>query len=283
MVPRPVPGSVPHSWDDLVYRCDGCGIGWSNAREPRIRRRLTRAPEMNVPPQVRDGLNEVLVAAVNVRNRASKRWKFCSDRSEDAVTWTVVRGLQQLGRVDALLPADAHSRYSDAPSVLLWGAPTGDPGATGLADRLARISKQLGERPTSRTEPDVVVEWPDLVAVVEAKLGSTNDRKPAEYRGWDLYVDGTFTAPAATVGGTGLYELVRNWRIGSELAGERRFVLVNLGTADLNDDDAALRAVITESSSGRIVARTWADVLQETGGWLRAYGEAMRLIKPSTG
>lgn len=234
---------------------------------------------MNVPAEVRDGLEAVLAAAVNIRNQPAKRWKFCSDRSEDAVTWTVVRGLQQVGRLDALLPVDVRARATDAPSLLLWGVRARGPGAGGLASRLERASTQLGERPASRTEPDVVVEWPDVVAVIEAKFGSRNDRKPADYRGWHLYLDATFAAPAETVRETGLYELVRNWRIGSELAGERRLVLVNLGRAKLDADVAALRAVVAETPSRRIVARTWANVLQETDGWLRTYGERMGLIK----
>lgn len=31
LVARAVAGGVPHSWDDLVYRCDDCELGYSNS------------------------------------------------------------------------------------------------------------------------------------------------------------------------------------------------------------------------------------------------------------
>ena len=49
--------------------------------------------------------------------------------------------------------------------------------------------------------------------------------------------DGLLQCPAR--GGChdqGLYELVRNWRIGSELAGDSEFVLVNLAPTKLEAD-----------------------------------------------
>jgi hypothetical protein len=65
-----------------------------------------RHPERNVPNEVSGGLNEVLGNALNVRNQTAKRDKFCFSSSEDAVTWTIFRGLEDAHAL-ALVPAAA--------------------------------------------------------------------------------------------------------------------------------------------------------------------------------
>jgi hypothetical protein len=52
-----------------------------------------------IPIEVNDGLDTTLAEALNMRNRPSKRNAFCSASSEDAVTWTVFRGLDVIGRL----------------------------------------------------------------------------------------------------------------------------------------------------------------------------------------
>lgn len=279
LVPRSVPRGKPDSWDDLVYRCDVCGIGFSNATARRDRRRIVRSPEMNVPEGVRDGLTDVLGRAANVRNRPSKRWKFCSEKSEDAVTWTVVRTLTTEHALGRLLPPQLASADEMEPAVLLWGVPVSGPGAEELRVELEHISDRIGERPASRSEPDVIVAWRDVLAIVEAKLTSKNDSKPATYSGWSLYhSEKYFRAAPGPVAGTGLYELVRNWRIGCELAGRRRFVLVNLSPIALDADADKLRAVIREDARHSLVTRVWVDVLadasQELVTFARSRGAA---------
>jgi hypothetical protein len=254
---------VPYSWDDLLYRCDHCGVGFSNSASPRNRRRIVRSPELNVPAAVRDGLVDVLAEAANIRNRPSKLWKFCSEKSEDAVTWTVVRTLATENGLDRLLPPRQRSDKQGEPVLLLWGVPMSASGKW-FRERLGQISDALGELPRSRSEPDVVVAWKDVLAIVEAKLSSKNDRKPARYAGWSLYHSSDyFTAAPARVAETGLYELARNWRIGCELAGDRRFVLVNLSPAPLDLDADVLRGVIREDARHTLVTRTWAEVLAD--------------------
>src|ERR1700754_2065901 len=83
-------GKVATGFDGCAFRCHSCGIALSNAAQPQQRVLITRSPELNVPVEVRAGLNAALAGAATVGNRARKREKFCSATSEDAVTWTVV-------------------------------------------------------------------------------------------------------------------------------------------------------------------------------------------------
>ena len=108
-------GAVPHHWDELVYRCEPCGFGFSNATDPRQRRVIVRSPELNVPVSVRKGLKDALGKAVNTRNRRTKWWKCCSSRSEDAMTWTVARTLQQTGTLGRLIPKKLSESVSGEP------------------------------------------------------------------------------------------------------------------------------------------------------------------------
>lgn len=276
---RPVVAKRPHSWNDLVYRCEDCGWGWSNARLPSARRRITREPWRNVPEEVRDGLGEVLAGAVNVRNQKPKAWKFCSETSEDAVTWTVVRGLQQLGKLELLLPPELRSHVAGEPSVLLWGVPAGGDEAQALAKELESVSTRLHENPRSRTEPDVILAWRELLVVVEAKLGSRNERKAADYAGWPLYTDSrAFTGTEAAVAATGLYELVRNWRFGWELAGTRPFLLMNLGRESLEADAWRLGPGLSLSERRMLRTRQWSEVIPDGVEWFRVYAEQKKLL-----
>jgi hypothetical protein len=229
------------SRDTCMYRC-GCGTCYSNARAERNRRKIVASPELNVPEQVRPGLEQVLSQAVNERNRPTKAWKFCSDRTEDAATWTVFRYLQNTGCLGLIVSGEASSL--PAPGVLFWGVPAGGSDAEPVAEQLENISRSLGERASARTEPDVIVVWPNLLVVIEVKLGSGNDRQPGK-PAFERYLDQAhlYGEPKAAIMESGYYELVRNWRIGAELA-ERRacegFLLVNLGPPRLAQDMAVV-------------------------------------------
>lgn len=96
-------GTRPESFEGCAFRCHACGIGFSNSSNPAARIRITRTPQLNVPEAVRDGLDVALAGAVNVTNRPTKVHKFCSASSEDAVTWTVARALEQTSSVGALV------------------------------------------------------------------------------------------------------------------------------------------------------------------------------------
>ena len=67
----------------------------------------------------------------------------------------------------------------------------------------------------------------------DKKLGGKNELKPPGYSGWPLYWSDDYfrVSPQREVAASGLYELVRNWRIGAELARERAFLLINLAPA----------------------------------------------------
>jgi hypothetical protein len=251
-------------FDSCLFRCV-CGVAYSNAASPQARRKIYRDPELNVPLEVRGGLADVLARSVNELNRESKRESFCSTASEDAVTWTVFRYLASSGTLDVVAEVAGASAASQTPALLLWGAPADEtePART-LAARLARVSAELGEDPHRRTEPDVVVAWPELLLVIEVKYRSGNDRKP-DYPHFWRYLDREelFAVSTAEIERDGRYELTRNWRVAAGLAepGSSAMV-VNLGLRGVAADGNDFASKLAVTANRRFVGLEWQTLVR---------------------
>ena len=272
-----------HSREDCIYRCE-CGVAYSNGVNERERVLITVSPELNVPKAVRPGLVETLGQAANHTNRAKKLFEFCSENSEDAITWTVFRGLQQRGRLDALVaPEHPHGE----PALLLWGVPLGGDRAPEVASALAEACGLLGEKANELSEPDVIVVWPELTVLIEAKFLGKNERQP-NHRNFDRYLDRPelFAASPDEVAAAGYYELTRNWRIGAALAERLQtpgFLLINLGPPEKIEVDADIFMTLVKRVPLRQFAScSWSDVLEAAKpleAWLDRYAsERHRLL-----
>jgi hypothetical protein len=240
-------GEVATGFSDCAFRCHPCGIAFSNAVKPQGRVRITRTPELNVPAEARAGLGKALDGAVTVGNRIKKRKKFCSATSEDAVTWTLVRGLLEAGRVSALVSKE---QLGEPQAVLTWGYPVAGPAAADAVARLLKISDALGENVIWRSEPDV---HRAMAAAARLHRGEVRQRQrsPAQ-------LQGLRNVPArprplrlddATVASEGSYQLTRNWVIGTRMAEDLSvpFQLINLGPAAVSPHAAKFRALLAET------------------------------------
>lgn len=274
-------GKPASGFDSCAYRCLRCGVAFSNAKSPRSRVAITASPDLNVPEQVRPGLADALAGAVNVHNRPVKAVKFCSDLSEDAVTWTVVGGLRADGALGALV---GETQLPPPQALLLWGHPVvGHHQAGEVRQALVEVSDDLGEHPERRSEPDVIVMWPSLLVFVEAKHGSTNESQPG-YAGYGNYLPapGRFIASDERVREEGSYQLTRNWIIGAALAAKLgvSFRLVNLGPAGIADHAAGFAALLRQTPERRFEHRTWQEVIGAVTppAWLLDYAKGHRLV-----
>jgi hypothetical protein len=266
-------GKPAADFDGCAFRCLNCGIGFSNAKNPSARIRITATPEGNVPPEVQAGLSETLQGAINVRNRPTKRQKFCSHNSEDAVTWTVVSGLRAAGALGALV---GDPDLGPPSALLLWGHAVDGPDATAARDHLFSISDALHENAGGRSEPDVIALWPNLLVFVETKHGSANDRHP-NYIGYDTYLPapGLFAVDDAAIRAEGSYQLMRNWVIGAAMGTALGVPLrlVNLGPAAIAEHAAGFAALLVQTADRRFEHRRWTQVLADgpKPPWLEAY------------
>lgn len=132
--------SAATSYGTCLYECESCRRRYSNARDPEQRTMFESEPAANVPPEIVPGLHEVLDSAINKSNRRNKREKFCAETSEDAVTWTVFRWLQQTGHATLVPELCGSNPPKGAPSLLLWGASAGGEEASDVRERYLLVS-----------------------------------------------------------------------------------------------------------------------------------------------
>lgn len=275
-----------HTYADCLRRCERCGVGYSNARSETGAVLIHRNPACNVPEEVRDGVLETLALAINVRNREGKLRSFCSENSEDAVTWTVFQHLhqtKQLRSVLATLGVGPAMKSTSEPVLLLWGVPVPRDNTEGmeLAERLVKTIDGIERLPQSRSEPDVVLDFGAAgVVFIEVKLRSGNDLKKTSYSGWPKYLYGSIAfGDPDKAASTRLYELARNWRIGWELAGERPLTVVNLGLPELFKDEKGailnyFSGCLTQGPDRVFQCLTWGELLRAIRAkprWLLAY------------
>lgn len=250
-----------------------------------MRRMIHHDPRLNVPPEVRDGVREVLSTALNVRNRPTKVKKFAIETSEDALAWTVFRHLWGLGEVGSALGVEGLAPTS----IHYWG--TSWPPAQGpdrLRDSLCSIlGTQFGERTLGLSEPDLIVEGPDRLVVVEVKFGSGNDCRP-HYKGFPKYLRDTaamFSRSADQVASDGYYELVRNWVAGAALAEQRQraFTLINLAPESCRRSSGAFAASLAQSTDRRFQFVSWPELLarlaRPLAPWFGEYLHTRGLIR----
>jgi hypothetical protein len=250
---------VARTYENCLRKCEKCEIGASNAKEPQSVTFICKDPLGNIPPEARHLALETLSQALNERSRETKRIRFGFSTSEDAITWVVFSYLLRSGRlVEALIKAGlAPPEAAEvSPSLLLWGVPVDDNGhGSSIRKRLIERCKELRERRSSYSEPDVIIDIGQFGLIfIEAKYRSGNDVKPPDYRGWDTYLDASWVDwRKEDVRESGLYELARNWCLMSGIAGDCSKTLVNLGADEIfaSQDAKRLKRFAFALGSGR--------------------------------
>jgi hypothetical protein len=231
--------SMATQFDNCLRRCEPCGIGASNAANPKAVTYIHRDPLENIPIASRQGASEALGQAFNVRSRGSKRRRFGFSTSEDAVTWVVFTYLLRSGQLLAALRRAgliAEGTSTTEPTLLLWGAPVDNCArGTDIRKQLSDLCVSLQEDPNSFSEPDVIVDLGEGGLIfIEVKHLSGNDSQPAKHSGWSKYGSaGGLAWRIEDVKTSGCYELARNWCLLKSLAADRPATLANLGPAKL--------------------------------------------------
>jgi len=285
-------GGAPHATDyeSCLRRCQACGFGFSNANtdDSRALTIIYRDPFWDVPGFIADGYEKVLAKALNERNRAAKLLKFASSNSEDHVTWTIfhylvhVREVAETARRVGLVTSEARE-----PTVLLWGVPILAEGTT-TSRHLRKALDAVEKRSDSYSEPDVVLDFGDSgVIFIEMKLRSANAVLEAGSNKWKRYIEKSdaFLDPQKAKQ-SGLYELVRNWRILCDVAGKRPATLVNLGPAELTLGEAGtpidlFRASLNLNANRHFTTITWdkfLDAIEHRPLWLNRYIEDRKIL-----
>ncbi len=167
-------------YESCIRRCESCGIGYSNTFPTLI----YRHPIQNIPCEVQSYAKDVVDKALNEANcKNNKKWeRFGFSTSEDALTWTFFVWLQNEGMIRKVLsPAGINGlqKIGEEPDMLLWGAPVPplqDSRDSNIRREIEDISDKIGERKDYRSEPDVVLDFPEKLVVIEVNYLSGNRR-----------------------------------------------------------------------------------------------------------
>ena len=199
--------------------------------------------------------------------------RLARERSEDALTFNVFRGLERTGTLDRILSSiTATTVHGAVPSYWSLVSETGE---THPLLRDARLAFEPHFRQC--TEPDLLVETADTLFLIEAKLGSTNETTPTRESvlpGYERAADGWYStvlcgSPRAVAVEQKLYQLMRCWLLGSWMANKagKRFVLVNL-VASSSDGSVPARfgAHIMQSAERQFVRATWEGIRDALAG-----------------
>jgi hypothetical protein len=234
-----------------------------------------------VPAEVLEGLMQALDDSISTINRKNKREKFCFETSEDAVTWTLFRWLESGGRLGSVAISAGLSEPSGSPSLLLWGGGVSGTEVVCVHENYLAVSNALKEPADRKTEIDMILAWPELLICIEAKHRSLNER-PSKKKPFNAYVAGApFRATEREIENVNLYQLTRNWSLGTRLARElrRRLLLVNLGPAAIGRD-AAFARLLDQTSARRFAFVSWGTLLEtaQRQGPLPAWLQRFRAI-----
>jgi len=156
------------------------------------------------------------------------------EHSEDAVTWNVFRFFERYGCLSGAIWTICPCPDNE-PLTVFWTTHNGC-----LWDSYRHCSDQIPEKPTARSESDLIFLWEhELIVVVEAKFRSPNrsDKAKREHelrksRPYITHASRYLNSEGAEEAACdGWYELLRNWVLGAalkEALGCEAFVLVNL-------------------------------------------------------
>ncbi len=208
-----------------------------------------------------------LLAAVKRHKREDR---MARERSEDALTWNVFRGLERTDRLREWLGSLLGSAPSSA-VVHYWSceSATGETWAP-----LAGARSEFQEAPRRSSEPDLIIETPEADVWIEAKFGSSNVTSPSNAEKAEKLYSTDMTTWYQAVCKMGFrslavdaqrYELLRLWLLGSYAAHQRgrRFLLVNLvREGEAQDLESFGAGAFRQGAERRVTKATWEDIVR---------------------
>jgi hypothetical protein len=266
------------------YRCPNpaCGVAYSNGKQEAKRTKIYPRWQLNIPKPAHPGLSQTLHHTLNLCSRNSKASRLARETSEDAVTWTVIRFLQDTKQIPRALALE-----DDLQAVLFWGVQypprVDDPIRQALEEILAT---DLHEDPDRLTEPDVIFSLKSHLVFIEFKYLSRNDKKP-HYKHFHRYLDPDrqlFRDPRGAVEKAGYYEFARNWVAGALLARrlKKRFLLINLAAQNCSHAATEFHRSLASNDDRQFQFIAWPDFLkrfaQPMPDWFGTYLRRKNLL-----
>lgn len=252
-----------YAFKQCLRRCEKCGVGFSNDSSNPVL--LYKNYLDNIPKPLREGLNFTLNNSLNKRSRISKKNKFTSSNSEDALTWTFFKYFMINNRLSDLLKLLKIESNDSNYEVYLWGVNINSSKInTKFYNQFIKISDIFSENESSRTEPDVSLNLRDRLIFIEVKYKSPNEL-PKKIKAFTKYY--VQNVDFSKIVKCNHYELYRNWAFASKLSQGKNFVLMNLGLKKLFTDKNQCKLKEFEDSlndkKGSFIKLSWEEVVDK--------------------
>lgn len=202
--------------------------------------------------------------------KVKRESRLAREKSEDAVTWNVLRALENVGPLESWV-AHTTGRTPGRLQLAYWSC---DPVTLRDHKALADARGAFNEQAHRGSEPDVIAFGPSALIFIEAKLMSRNQTRPSEPQAAEQrYTQGAGEWYPSVVKSDfrevaidhQFYELLRLWLLGTWAANRTDvpFYLINL-TADQRERDIEMRfgRHIKESPERSFRRATWEGVLK---------------------
>jgi len=188
------------------------------------------------------------------------------DKSEDAVTWNVIRYLEKNDLLPRFLESVSNRSVLD-PKVIYWSY---DQSNGGVWSELRCARKEFGEHEKRSSEPDIIITSKSALYFIEAKFTSKNVSTPSNRDDPKKYVTGgnnwydlVFKSPYKVIAiDKKKYELLRLWLLGTWTARlGKDFYLINL-TLDERErtSEKDFNKHINESERRKFKRITWEEI-----------------------
>jgi len=213
------------TYEKCIRKCDICEIGASNSIEsPTI---IYKHLESCIPKQLleNEDIGLFLNKSLNRVNITSKINNFKLSSSEDALTWIFFIYFVKYSRLELL--QKLLKIANPIKEILLWGNPLIDETNCDYKNRLIKICLKFGEKINSLSEPDCIIITDEYIYFIEVKLKSNNAYEP-DLSKFDKYNYAKAYINYEEAKNSKLYELARNWSIGSKFSEDKNFYLYNL-------------------------------------------------------
>lgn len=239
-------GRTAASFKDCFYQCGDCRVGYTNSRSAETRTLIYDSWERNIPPEVHSDLLSCIARSLNKRSRSNKLQRLSFESSEDAVTWTVFRYLQQQSLWKSVFGLEN-------PRVFYWGAefPSSSTNGPDIQRSLIDVLVGIGDSKSSLSEPDILLVTDSSIVTIEVKYYSPNSVQ-RRYRGFNAYLTaapGIFR-DTLQVADAGYYELTRNVVFTKLLADKLNcdWKVINLGMPHVATSAAKFAKGLTDPS-----------------------------------
>ena len=226
--------------------------------------------------------DEYLVEAICKYKRESR---MGNDNSEDALTWNVFRGMEKSGLLKKYL-SDVVKMELTGVRLIYWSY---DQDEEGLSSLLRDGREGIGEDKDKGTEPDLLVVSDQAIISIEAKLYASNNVPKGNERGalnkYKRYNEKEhLLSKDVTVEKVCIdykkYELMRNWFLGSEMAGDKKFFLLNL-VLDRNEkiiEDICHELFADPNGNMTFKRITWEEIYRFVLQYKDDYQEAKTIV-----